>query len=199
MESKTNKQLKELYKNFAPLLKQEKTQNFSTLALTLVTLSIFSIFAINPTITTIVHLQKQLSDSRFVEEKLQEKITNLNTLQMQYASIKEDIPLVFKALPQKPVVPLFVAQLQGIAQNSNITFGRLQILQVELSKNQKGEDYNSFGFTIDIEGPGKNITTFLSSLIGFERIVSIESISLGKSKIKDTLQVSLRGKAYFKP
>lgn len=195
--TKTNQQLKQLYKNFSPIFKQEKTQEFSTIALTLVALSFFGIFAINPTITTIIHLQKQLSDSSFVDEKLQEKITNLNLLQKQFATIKEDLPIIFRAMPQKPTVPLFAAQLQGIAQKNQVIVERLQVFQVELTK-QNVKDYGSFGFALDVEGTNVNLKRFLSSLVGFERVVSVENISLSNSKTKDTLTLSLRGKAYFK-
>lgn len=197
--TKTNQQLKELYKNFSPILKQEKTQKFSTLILTLVALSLFGVFAINPTITTIIHLQKQLSDNHFIDQKLQEKIINLNSLQTQFSSIKEDLPIILNAIPQKPTVPLLAAQLQGVAQKNQVTVERLQVFQVELSKQQNIKGHGSFGFTMDIEGSHANITKFLSSLIGFERIVSIENIALGNSKTKDILTLSLRGKAYFKP
>ncbi len=200
MEQKTNKQLKDLYKNFAPIFKEEKTQKFSTLALTLLTLSFFGIFAINPTVSTIVNLQKQLSDSQFVDKKLQEKINSLAALQVQFESIKGSIPDILKAVPEKPHVPLFAAQLQGVAQKNNVAIGRLQIFQVELSKTPTAsKDYSSFGFTLDVEGQQDSLTKFLSSLIGFDRVVSIESISLTKDKTKNTLQLSLRGKTYFKP
>ncbi|MBI2431038.1 MAG: type 4a pilus biogenesis protein PilO [Candidatus Levybacteria bacterium] len=187
-----------LYKNLSPFFKEEKTQNFTTLALTLVALSLFGLFAINPTITTIVHLRKQLTDSRYVEQKLQEKIANLNSLQQAYTSLKNDIPIIIAAMPQKPQVPLFTAQIQRVAIENQITIIRLQVFQVELSKNQKQEKYGSFGFALDVEGAQNNLTKFLSSLVGFERIISIENIALGKIKTVDTSTLSLRGKAYFK-
>lgn len=200
MRPTTNKELKDIYKTFAPFLKEEKTQKYSTLFLTLTALSLFGIFAINPTISTIVHLQKQLSDSKFVEKSLQEKIETLSKLQTEFVSLKEVIPVILKAIPEKPTVPLFAAQLQGVAQANNIEVTRLQIFQVELSKNTTNQkNYGSFGFTLDIRGAQENLTSFLSSLIDFERIISIDSISFGSIKEKDSLQISLQGKAYFKP
>ncbi len=201
MKPTTNKELEKLYKTFAPFLKEEKAQKFSTILLTLGALSLFGIFAINPTITTIVHLQKQLSDSQFVEEKLQEKISSLNKLQIEYTQLKEVLQTtVLTAIPEKPTVPLFTAQLQGIAKTNGISITRLQIFQVELSKQtKKQESYGSFEFALDLKGTQDNLTTFLSSLTNFERIVSISNISFGDVREKDNLQLSLQGKAYFKP
>lgn len=188
-----------LYKNIFPILKKEKTQNFTTIVLTFVTLSFFGLFAINPTITTIARLQKQLSDSKFVDQKLQEKISALNTLQNQYMLIKEDIPIMLNSIPTRPETILFTALLQGVSQKNNITISRLQLFQVELSKKQNEKDiYSSFPFVIEAEGTQDNLTTFLDSLINFQRIISIENISYGKTKNNDIFHLSLRGETYFK-
>lgn len=200
MNQKTENQKNSyLYKNLLPILKKEKTQNFTTIVLTFLTLSFFGIFAINPTITTIARLQKQLSDSKFVDQKLKEKISSLNTLQNQYALVREDMQTVLNAIPTKPETILFTALLQGVAKENNISITRLQLFQVELSKKQHGKDiYSSFPFAIETEGTQNNLTIFLSSLINFQRIISIENVSYGKTKTSDIFHLSLQGKAYFK-
>ncbi len=189
-----------IYKNLIPLFKKEETQNYTTLILTLITLSFFAIFAINPTITTIVHLQKQLTDSQFVEQKLQEKITNLTKLQLQYELLKNDIPIVLDALPQMPKAPLLTAQIQGVAGKSNVSITQLQLFQVELTKNEtKSGSYNSYAFSLGVEGTKDNLLQFLSTLINFQRIATIDSISMGKTKDPTLLQLSIRGQTYFNP
>jgi hypothetical protein len=50
-----------------PDFKEKKIQAFITIALTLIALSFFAIFAINPTLSTIANLQKQSEDT-FVEQ-----------------------------------------------------------------------------------------------------------------------------------
>lgn len=188
-----------LYKNIYPILKKEKTQNFTAIVLTFITLSFFGLFAINPTITTIARLQKQLSDSKFVDQKLQEKIGALNTLQNQFVLLKEDIPFILSAIPNRPETILFTALLQGVANQNSITITSLQLFQVELTKKQKEENtHSTFPFTIETEGTQDNLTTFLASLINFQRIVSIENISYGKTKASDIFHLSIRGEAYFK-
>lgn len=188
-----------LNKNLLPLFKQKKTQNFTTIALTLITLSFFGLFAINPTITTIARLQKQLSDNQYIDQKLQEKIAALSSLQNQYAQLKADIPVILNALPTKPEAILITALLQGIASQKNITITHLQLFQVELTKIQNEKNmYNSFPFTIEAEGTKDNLTEFLSSLINFQRIASIDNISFGKTKTDTIIHMSLRGETYFK-
>ena len=65
---------KEKYLGFLPDLKKEKTQKYSSIIFSLVSLSFFGIFAINPTLSTIAKLKKELSDTKFVEEQLRKNI-----------------------------------------------------------------------------------------------------------------------------
>lgn len=200
MDHKTENQKNSyIYKNLFPIFKKEKTQNFTTIILTFITLSFFGLFAINPTITTIARLQKQLSDSKFVDQKLQEKISALNSLQNEYMSVKENMPIILDAIPTKPETILFTALLQGVARQNGISITRLQLFQVELSKKQQEKDiYSSFPFVIEAEGTQDNLITFISELINFQRIISIENISYGKTKENDVFHLSLRGESYFK-
>lgn len=210
MPENTNKSQKKVllnrYQDLIPLFKEEKTQNFTTLVLTLIAFSVFGLFAINPTISTIVNLKKQISDSEFVLEKLKEKITSLQRLQQEYSLlVSNDIPIIFKAIPETPAVPLLVGQLQELTIENNLTLNRLQVLQIELAGSKKAtpsatikSDSGSFAFNLDVKGQNFNITNFISELVNFDRIVTIDSLSItGDSKTGEST-LSLRGKAYFK-
>lgn len=211
MEQKPDKKtLKDRYRDIAPLFKEEKTQNFTTLVLTLIAFVIFGLFAIEPTITTIIQLRKQLSDSQIVLDKLQNKIDNLKLLQQQYSLLDQDLLAVFKAVPKTPTVPLLAGQLNAIALEHNLKLIRLQILEVEIARTKTAsasasEDANttnnngSFSFLIDVQGQQSDMTNFLSSLVNFDRIVTIDTLSETRDPQKDTQSIlSIRGKAYFK-
>ncbi len=193
------------YKTLIPIFKEEKTQNFTSLVLTIIAFSIFGFFAINPTIATIAQLKKQLSDSHFVYDKLDEKIKNLQSLQQQYMLLGKDLSVVTKAIPRIPTVPLLTAQLQAVALNNHMTIKRLQVFQVELAHaspettSKKNSDYpGSFAFAVDTEGSFPDITRYLSSLTNFERIVTIDTFAITKGATENNNGISIRGKAYFK-
>lgn len=198
---------KDIFKKFphkelveiSPFLKQKRVQVFTSLAFSLAALSFFGFFAINPTLSTIAQLKKQLSDSRLVDKKLGEKIINLGLLREKYSLLENDVPLVLTVLPQSPNAPLLIGKIQSLAKESNLTVKKIQSLAVELAKpNDALDNYASFVFALEAEAPSQSeVSNFLSSLINFDRIVTIDTLSLTKEE-GEKIKISLQGKAYFK-
>src|ERR1700733_7592698 len=90
------------YLKLLPNMQQESTHNFVMLALTFGALSFFGIFAINPTLSTISDLQKQLADDASVDSQLQTKIDNLSALEQQYDQMGSNLTNIYSAVPQNP-------------------------------------------------------------------------------------------------
>lgn len=191
------------YATLVPNLKEEKTQKFTTTVLTIVALIFFSIFAINPTLSTIANLQKQLQDDTFVEQQLQGKINNLSVLQQKYANVQLDLPAIYSAIPQKSEIPLLIAQLQGLASSTNLTLVNVQAFQVDLSNDLiSGKNYSSYAFNFSATGTYSDMKNFISQVINMQRIITIENIAITKVNLQNNqsgLQLTIKGNAYFKP
>lgn len=172
-------------------------QSFTTLVLLFITLSFFGFFAISPTLSTIADLQKQISDQQFVDQQLQQKITNLSNLEVSYKKVQNDLPVLYAAIPKDPNVTILIGQIQTIAQKSSVTLLNVQTLPVDVSQTTKVQ-YNSFTFTLNVIGSYENISTFLQDITGFNRIITLEAISLSQVNKESTYNLSLRGDAYFK-
>lgn len=202
MQTKTifnNLYTSKYFKNL-PDFKQQRTQQFITLALTLFAIAFFGIFAITPTLTTIGNLQKQKEDNAFVEQRLDQKKANLVQLSQKYIAIQSDLPLIMNAIPKTPHVPQLTGQFYALSKNTNIQLTRIQIFDVDLTKTQEGlQQYSSFGFSLDARGNYDNLMQYVASLTNFDRIITIDNISLAKGPEKDSnLKLNMRGKAYFK-
>ena len=91
------------YLKLLPNMQQDTPQSFVTLLLTFAALSFFGIFAINPTLTTIADLKKQLADDTAVDQQLKTKISNLSSLQQQYNQLGSNLTNI---LPEVGVVPV---------------------------------------------------------------------------------------------
>ncbi len=183
-----------------PSLKQEKTQKFTSVVLTFFALSIFGIFAINPTISTIARLQRELEDNKFTEAQLTQKINNLSALGRQYQQIQDDIPFVLASLPQEPQISLLAAQIQSLAKDAGVTLNGLQTYQVEVTtpKNSK-KKYSSFTFSLAVEGSYNDVLALVDSIATMQRIVSLDNIAINRKSDQSGLtQLSIKGTAYFK-
>jgi Tfp pilus assembly protein PilO len=191
----------EKYLELMPDLKAEKNEKLVTIILTITASIILGVFAVNPTLSTITSLQKQLDDSKFFESKLQEKIQNLTALDQRYQEIQSDLPLVFEAVPQTSQISTLAATLQAISSLSNVQIITLQTLQVDLSKQALAQKkYSSYKFELTGQGNYQDLIAFLDKLVNFQRIVTINNVSIVKSiTLKETvLQVNINGNVYFK-
>jgi Tfp pilus assembly protein PilO len=202
MQNDLNKTNKNKYSPFFPYLKQERSQKFFGVVLTLCALSFFGFFAIRPTISTILKLRKEIDDSQFVLNQLENKIKNLSALRKQYSNLQEDLSITTNAITVQPDAQILLAQIQAIAQNSNISIKSLQNLEVEIERNDgsPGKDYYSYAFSASGEGSFENISKFMKTLTNMERIVNIDSFSINNSSNQngDSSQFNIQGITFFK-
>lgn len=204
MQVQTNSLFKNLQKKkyfeMLPDFKEERMQKFTTLVFTIVALSFFGLFAINPTLSTIANLNKQLSDSKFVDQQLQNKINNLYLLQQKYDQLTPDMPYVLDSFPKNPQIPLLVAQLQSLAQSSNVAITGLQTFEIEIPNSSVNtKKYYAFSFSMSANGSYESISKFIDSMIKMQRIVSINVLSLSRNTGEGpSTQLNFKGTAYFK-
>lgn len=192
-------QYEKYYKDLLPYFKKQKNQHYFTAILTLGASIFFALFAINPTISTIVKLRKEIEDSRFVETKLTQKITSLSNLSTEYTKIQEDIPYILDAIPDQPEAPTLTSQIQSIAKSANVKITDLQISPIGLTSQSTSSSSSSFNFSLTGESSYENLQKFISELINMQRILSIDSISLSKSTNTGAdLQLDLKGSAFYK-
>lgn len=201
MQLKADKILKELQKNkylqLFPDFKEEKTQKITYIALTLIALSFFGLFAISPTLSTISKLNKELKDNRFVEQQLQKKINDLSALQEKYNNLQSDLPYIYGAVPTNPNVALLVAQIQSLAQASGITLNTVQVFAVDSDSGKK--QYSAFNFSVSGKGDFNQISKFVSSLNSMRRITTQNIISVTRQSGKESsLLITIKGEAFFK-
>lgn len=195
---------KDEYKKYLGLLpdfKKEKTQKYISIILTLITSILLGIFALSPTLSTIASLQKQLEDSKFVEQKLQEKINNLSILQQQYSTLQNDLPIIFEAVPKSAELPLLAAQFQALINSNSIKLINFQTFSIDVSHAAlSSKKFASYDFSVTVQGEYQNMLNFMDQLVSLKRIITIENVAISKKiEINSTsLQLIIKGTTYFK-
>lgn len=185
-----------------PYLNQERTQKFMSIALTLLALSFFGFFAINPTISTILKLRKELSDNQFVYNQLNVKIKNLSELRIRYADLQNDLSTITDAIATQPDVHLLFAQIQSAAQQSSIKILKLQNFEVEVLKNSTGpkKPYYSYSFSMAGSGSLESVSNFVSTITNMQRVINIDILAINNTTYQNVPSVgfNMQGTAYFK-
>lgn len=190
------------YTSLEPLWTRPAIRAYTMLILSFFTMAFFGYFAIRPTMTTISALRRQISDAKFVDQQLQNKINALSQVQVAYEAIKPDLPVVMTALPRQPQFPSFVKSLEKISSESNATVVSLRFQSVSLSPSEATASAQEIpiGFSLTTSGDYNSLAGFVKRLSYFERIAVIERVQLlmkNDETGKETLQLSLLGKTFY--
>ncbi|HSA84111.1 MAG TPA: type 4a pilus biogenesis protein PilO, partial [Patescibacteria group bacterium] len=181
--------------------RKENTKVILMLIFTFTALSILSIFAINPTIVTIIELHKTLDDNQFVYQQLLTKKNNLSNLQQQYSSLSEELSFLYSAIPETANVPYAIRQIESIAQQNNVTIISLSVSPVIISDPNQPvgvKTHSSFSFSIQAVGSYQDMLAFAETITDFDRMVTIESLSFVRDDQQDRLILGISGREYFK-
>lgn len=190
------------YLKLLPSIREEKAKAYMTLALTFAAISIFGFFAINPTLSTITKLHKQIEDMETLKEALTLKSASLSKLESEFQIISPDLPLLLIMVPQIPNAPYLLGQLQSLSQKNNVTITNMQSLQVDLQKQRAANQESSFVFTVDAEGGYEDLLRFASDLSSVNRLITYEKLAMTNtigSTSGIAVRISIRARAFFKP
>lgn len=186
------------YLKLLPSMQQENTRSLFTLILTFAALSFFGIFAINPTLTTIANLKKEVADDTSVNQQLSTKIQNLSSLEQLYDQLGSNLGNIYNAVPQSPAAPLLTAQIYALAQKHNLTVSTYRIDEVQLSSSATKATDQSYIFTLQALGNYSDMIAFASELSQLDRIITVESMEIGRDSQTNALTLTLRGRQYYK-
>lgn len=168
---------------------REEVRESLELLLTLLTISVFVIFAIRPTVNTIAKLLSNIKSQQQIQSQLEEKITNLQRAQEIYNQ-EPKLKLVSDALTIGPYPEKYIRQLEGVAQDANISLSSVSVQEVQLlgKSDKPGQESGvktGNSPTVEIsfaaDGDYKSLLGFLEKLENLRQIFSIESLSIGEN------------------
>ncbi len=209
------------YKSIEPKLEKPKNKAYTTIIFSILVISLFGLYAIRPTIQTIILLKREIQDKTELSKKMEDKIAALIEAQAYYQEIEPLLPIVSQALPTIPdAIPLLI-QLRNLASMSATTITAIQLPSTAITNPEtpgavdtknpsaaKPTKQETFDITMSIKGPYSNIHAFIEGITIMRRLGTIESISIaqGTSEQVSTqsakpntklLQLALKLKAYY--
>ena len=191
------------YLNIVNIYKQRQDfKVFLELILTLAAVSFFALFALKPTILTVIELLKEIEAKEKTVEQMNTKIQNLQQAQTLYVQEEAKITLLETAVPDDPAPDLFVRQIEGLATSYpvnllGITIGEVTLLGEEKIQRAKDnlqplpEESKGISFSISIAGGYQGLVNFLSALEDMRRPVKIDALNIISPKLKETQNLVL--------
>lgn len=183
-----------------PVTKIPIIKTYGSIIFTLIMIIIFTLFAIKPTVETILVLQKKLEDSKEVLQKVTQKAQNLSLGKENYDNLEALFSSkVQPAIPDSISLSSLVLTLEGAAlkQQASISALQIQPQSLEAKDISKTGTIAEIEFTFNIEGNYTNLVSVLQDLQISSRLVSINSLSFNKVTDEGALIMSITGRAYY--
>lgn len=183
-----------------PIGKLPIVRTYGSTIFTLVVMVIFILFAIRPTIETILILQKKLADSTAVLEKINQKANDLTLGKQNYDHLDQSVKAeISTAIPDSANLKTLIQTLEQAANIHEASISALQIqpLVLEVKNEFLVGKPSDISFTFNVEGTFTNLVALLQDLKASSRLISIESLSLSKLSEDAGLIMSITGKAFY--
>ncbi|RLC32718.1 hypothetical protein DRH13_01255 [Candidatus Woesebacteria bacterium] len=189
--------------NIVNIYKQRRDLKvFLELLLTLATVSFFAVFALKPTLLTVIELLKEIETKEETVEKMNTKIQNLQQAQVLYLQEEAKIVLLATAIPDNPAPDLFVRQIEGLATSYpvnllGVTIGEVTLLGEEREVRSRDErqplpeDSKGITFSISIAGNYQELVNFLAALENMRRPVKIDAVNIISPQVEETQNLVL--------
>lgn len=166
------------------------------LILSLSTIIIFSIFAIRPTILTILGLNNEIAGKELTSSKLNQKVNNLQTANSILQSEASNLAFVSEAVPQNANADVLIKQIDSIATQNTVqilSFSASDIVLLGDNKIDKKEDgitplaenAKGLSFTISVSGSYQQLFSFLISLENMRRPIKVDSFTINSNTTEE--------------
>lgn len=188
---------KDFFLNILSLYKQRKDLRiFLELVLSLSTVIIFVVFALKPTILTIVSLYKEINEKRSTLSSLNQKIADLQKANDIFSQSQSFIPKIDAAVFDNPEPDTVSKQILGLASKNGVNLLGISIGQtIIIGKGTitKGtadvkplpESAQSMPVSISIRGNYSNLLSFVKDLENLRIPVKVDSLSINSSQTQE--------------
>ncbi|MDO8618493.1 MAG: hypothetical protein Q7R49_00950 [Candidatus Daviesbacteria bacterium] len=189
------------YTFIQPTLRLPIVKKYGAYTLTIITIVIFIIFAIKPTIETISVLQQKLANSEDILQKVNQKVQNLQSGRQNYSALGTNvIGKINTSIPLSVSLKSLVDPLETAANTNQASISALQVDPIVISErdpNSTSFNLSKIIFTFNTEGDFQTLLRVLKQIQNSPRLTEIDSIVFNKAADSKTLLMSVNGKAYY--
>lgn len=184
-----------------PILRNRHIRTYSPLVFSLITIAIFSIFAIKPTVSTILSLQKSIVEQHQVLDKLRQKANNLSQGKNNYSAINPStLSKMDNLLPAKASPASLINSLTNLAGQAEASLSGIQFQPINLDTTPytltKNPALKELTITFNLQSTYPKMVKFIKSLDSLDRLITIDSISFNESA-DNSLVTTINARAFY--
>lgn len=191
-----------------PFVKSKHATAYSMIIFSIFTIAFFGMFAIRPTLKTIIELKRQIEDSKQINETLRKKIDALVTAQEEFQFIKDFLPAINEALPEQPNIAKVLTKIEDLANQNQATISALQVQSISFKNTPADEGKKaktivpqptSIDISLKLAGTYRQLSSFLQGLFTMRREVDTTSLELTPETTgaNATLKLLLKINTYY--
>jgi Tfp pilus assembly protein PilO len=188
------------YTYIKPLMKNQYVKNYAGMAFAIITIIIFGFFAIRPTISVIIGLQKSISDQKAILLSLEEKSATLETARTNLQNLNpQTITKMNNLLPSNTDLAPLIEYLNSLANTSNASISALQFQPVPLTPSDSQSTSTTIqdvDLTFNLQGTYAQFQYIIQNLTKGPRLLEIQNLNLTRTN-DNILILSVNAKAYF--
>lgn len=163
--------------------------------LSLATISMFSVFALKPTVLTIADLIKEIDEKKQTVQRMDDKIQNLSKAQIVYDQWRGNIATLKEtAIPKSANSDIFARQIEGLSTKYQVGLPYFSLDKSSMFGTAPAlpptTDSNTAGFAVTISGEIDQYSSISQFLLDFENLrqpPSIDRVELRTEENRDTL------------
>lgn len=166
------------------------------LILSLSTIIIFAIFAIKPTILTIVEINNEIKGKEATIAKLEKKLSDLQKASSLLQNQSQNLKLIDESVPTNADIEKAIRQIETLSSNNSVKLSSLTsadlILKGTADKKKKNSELkslpnssNELPISFSVSGEYQNLYLFLQSIEDLRRPLKIDSFIFASTKSTD--------------
>ncbi len=163
------------------------------LILSLTTIIIFSIFAIKPTILTIIELNKEIQTKENTITEIKQKLIDLQKANDIMQNEAEKLARIETAIPSSATPENIILEMERLANKNSLQILNLSMSEVIIMGNEKLKkrgaetfeklplEADELPFTVSLSGSYQNLVLLISDIENQIRPIKIDSLTINTS------------------
>lgn len=160
----------------------EKRRSYSFFAFTIVATILLIVFAIKPTITTILRINREIKQKEYINQQLTSKRSTLSSLQSKYLERKQDFRTLSLVFPADGNFSLLLSNIDSIVSRNGFVLSSVTFDEYEGNKTASNRVLSPQSMRINVKGKRANIINLLKEFEALPMYPIIDFVSFSSNE-----------------